>query len=73
MGPRSAAVGTGTACEHRQWGLRWSSLWGHKTLPWPEEPRANCATAAFGGAPYGAAKHCPGRGNRMREQPLRPS
>ena len=24
-------MGGGNACEHRRWGLRWSSLWGHET------------------------------------------
>eukprot|EP00959_Pyramimonas_sp_CCMP1952_P009700 202490-Pyramimonas_sp.AAC.1 len=34
MGPRNAALSGGTACGHPRWGLRWSSLWGHETLPW---------------------------------------
>eukprot|EP00959_Pyramimonas_sp_CCMP1952_P085644 1791326-Pyramimonas_sp.AAC.1 len=25
MGPRNAALGGGPACEHPQWGLRWTS------------------------------------------------
>eukprot|EP00959_Pyramimonas_sp_CCMP1952_P004794 100636-Pyramimonas_sp.AAC.1 len=60
MGPRIAALGEGTACEHPQWGLRWSSRWGHETLPWMKEPHANTPRGAFGGGPYGATKRCPG-------------
>eukprot|EP00959_Pyramimonas_sp_CCMP1952_P226535 4736923-Pyramimonas_sp.AAC.1 len=44
MGPRSAALGGGPACEHPQWGLRWSPLMG---------PRS----AALGGGP--ACEHPP--------------
>eukprot|EP00959_Pyramimonas_sp_CCMP1952_P034592 725165-Pyramimonas_sp.AAC.1 len=38
MGPRNAALRGGTARESSHWGLRWSSLWGHETLPWAGEP-----------------------------------
>ena len=31
------------------------------------------STGAFGGAPYGATKRCPGWGRRMRTPPLGPS
>ena len=41
-------------------GLGWSSLWGYETLSWVGETHANCATGAFGGAPYGSTKR--GRG-----------
>ena len=73
MGPRNAALGGGTACEPPHWGLRRSSLWGHEPLPWVGETHARAATGAFGGAPYGATKRCPGWGNRMRAVPLGPS
>eukprot|EP00959_Pyramimonas_sp_CCMP1952_P452195 9466147-Pyramimonas_sp.AAC.1 len=46
---------------------------GHETLTWAGEPHAPTPTGAFGGAPYGAAKRCPGLGNRMRPPPLGPS
>eukprot|EP00959_Pyramimonas_sp_CCMP1952_P276487 5779822-Pyramimonas_sp.AAC.1 len=69
MGPRNVVLGGEDACELRNWDLRWSSSWGHETLSWVGETQANCATAAFGGAPYGATK----RGKRMRTAPLGPS
>eukprot|EP00959_Pyramimonas_sp_CCMP1952_P120722 2523934-Pyramimonas_sp.AAC.1 len=31
MEPRIAVLDGGDACEHRHWGLRWSSLWDHET------------------------------------------
>eukprot|EP00959_Pyramimonas_sp_CCMP1952_P296597 6204589-Pyramimonas_sp.AAC.1 len=37
------------------------------------EAHANCASGAFGGAPYGATKRCPGWERRMRTPRLRPS
>ena len=83
LGQRNAAPGGGTACEPRHWGIRWSSLWGHETLPWVGEPHARppltwgdaceTATGTFGGAPYGATKRCTGCGGRMRAPPLGPS
>eukprot|EP00959_Pyramimonas_sp_CCMP1952_P062596 1308805-Pyramimonas_sp.AAC.1 len=30
IGPRHAVLGGGDVCEHRHWGLRWASLWGHE-------------------------------------------
>ena len=80
VGPRNAVLGGADACEFRHWDRRWSSLWGHETLPWVGEPHArppltwggthaNTHTRAFGGVPYGAAKRCPGRGGRMRPPP----
>ena len=62
MGPRNAVPGGGDACEHRHWGLRWSSLWGHETLSWAGETHASAASGALGGAPYGAT-------NRLRGVP----
>eukprot|EP00959_Pyramimonas_sp_CCMP1952_P231792 4844439-Pyramimonas_sp.AAC.1 len=47
MGPRSAALGGGTACGLCHWDLRWSSLWGHEALPWVGELHAGCATGTF--------------------------
>ena len=66
MGPRSAVLGRGTACDRGHWGLRRSSLWGR-------EPCEGCANmgrwchadplaGAFGGGFYGAA-------NRVRGVP----
>eukprot|EP00959_Pyramimonas_sp_CCMP1952_P154544 3232919-Pyramimonas_sp.AAC.1 len=54
MAPRSAVLGEGDACERCHWGLRWSSLWGHETLPWVAVTHADPATGAFVGAPCGA-------------------
>eukprot|EP00959_Pyramimonas_sp_CCMP1952_P405318 8495121-Pyramimonas_sp.AAC.1 len=34
MGPRSAVLGGGDARGHRDWGLGWTSLWGHETPCW---------------------------------------
>eukprot|EP00959_Pyramimonas_sp_CCMP1952_P355148 7439387-Pyramimonas_sp.AAC.1 len=61
MGPRSAVLGGVDACGLRHWSIRWSSLLGHARLPWVALTHAAGATGAFGGAPYGAAKRCPGR------------
>eukprot|EP00959_Pyramimonas_sp_CCMP1952_P047125 983724-Pyramimonas_sp.AAC.1 len=47
MGPRSAALGWGTACESSHWGLRWVSTWGHEALPWVGEAHARAAAGAF--------------------------
>eukprot|EP00959_Pyramimonas_sp_CCMP1952_P231985 4848130-Pyramimonas_sp.AAC.1 len=49
-------TGRGTACGHRYWGLRWSSLWGHATLQLGGENAADTASGAAGGAPYGATE-----------------
>merc|ERR1712091_640988 len=73
MGPRNAVLGGGDACGHPHLGHRWSSLWGHETLSWVGETHADTPTEAFGGAPYGATKRCPGWGRRMRTPPLGPS
>eukprot|EP00959_Pyramimonas_sp_CCMP1952_P152656 3194121-Pyramimonas_sp.AAC.1 len=56
MGPRSTALGSGTACEFRRWDFRWSSRSGHETLHWAQEPHASSAIGTFGGAPYGATR-----------------
>eukprot|EP00959_Pyramimonas_sp_CCMP1952_P107246 2242422-Pyramimonas_sp.AAC.1 len=56
LGPRSAVMGGGGACELRLWRLRWSPLWGHETLSWVGERHANTPIGAFGGVPYGATK-----------------
>eukprot|EP00959_Pyramimonas_sp_CCMP1952_P212060 4437923-Pyramimonas_sp.AAC.1 len=37
MGPRSAVLTGGNACEQRHWGVRWSSLWRHEALYWVGE------------------------------------
>eukprot|EP00959_Pyramimonas_sp_CCMP1952_P108955 2278308-Pyramimonas_sp.AAC.1 len=66
-------MGGGYACELRLWRLRWSPLWGHETLSWVGETHANTLIEAFGGAPYGATKRCPGQMRRMRTPPLEPS
>ena len=70
---RCAEIGAVPACERSHLGLRWSSLWGHKKCEGVPNlarcRRANAATGAFGGAPSGATKRCPGRGNRMRPPP----
>eukprot|EP00959_Pyramimonas_sp_CCMP1952_P159475 3335362-Pyramimonas_sp.AAC.1 len=60
MGPRNAVQGGSDACGPCNWGLRWSSLWGHKTLFWAGVTHAGGATGAFGGAPYGATRSCTG-------------
>eukprot|EP00959_Pyramimonas_sp_CCMP1952_P269197 5628213-Pyramimonas_sp.AAC.1 len=73
MGLRNAAMGGGTACGHPHWGLQWGSLWGCEALPWVWEPHVDTPTGAFGGAPYGATKRCPGWGKRMWTPPLGPS
>eukprot|EP00959_Pyramimonas_sp_CCMP1952_P168071 3512262-Pyramimonas_sp.AAC.1 len=65
MGPRNAVLPGGDECEHPEWGLRWSSLWGHERLSWVGETHANTATGAVGGAPCGATKRCPAWGRRM--------
>eukprot|EP00959_Pyramimonas_sp_CCMP1952_P024149 506739-Pyramimonas_sp.AAC.1 len=68
MGPRSALLGGGPACERSHGGLlHWvgetrakgggekgSSLWGHETLYSVGVPLARAATGAFGGAPHGS-------------------
>ena len=50
--------GRETACERRDWGLRWSPRWGHETREGCAEtglePHANVATGVFGGTPDGA-------------------
>eukprot|EP00959_Pyramimonas_sp_CCMP1952_P272239 5691998-Pyramimonas_sp.AAC.1 len=48
MGLRSAAQGGGNACESDRWGLRWSSLWGHETVPKVGETHARATTGAGG-------------------------
>eukprot|EP00959_Pyramimonas_sp_CCMP1952_P293981 6148379-Pyramimonas_sp.AAC.1 len=73
MGPRSAGLSGEDACEHRHWGLRWSSPWGHKALYWTGDTHASTTTDSFGGALYGVTKYCSGWGRHMRTPPLRPS
>eukprot|EP00959_Pyramimonas_sp_CCMP1952_P288659 6036567-Pyramimonas_sp.AAC.1 len=60
MGPRSAVIGGGDACELSHCRLRWSSLWGHEALSWVALRHANDVAGSFGGAPYEATKRCPG-------------
>ena len=65
-----ADIGGGDACERCHWGLGWSSRWGHEPcegraemgMRWAGRTHVNCATGAFGGAPYGAT-------NRVRGVP----
>eukprot|EP00959_Pyramimonas_sp_CCMP1952_P058424 1220391-Pyramimonas_sp.AAC.1 len=63
MGPRSAVLRGGDACEH--------PLWGYEALSWAGKTHANTPTGAFGGAPYGATKRCLARKRRMRTLRLR--
>eukprot|EP00959_Pyramimonas_sp_CCMP1952_P312343 6537646-Pyramimonas_sp.AAC.1 len=51
MGPRNAVLGGVDACGP----CRWS-----EALLWVALTHADPATRAFGGAPYGATKRCPG-------------
>eukprot|EP00959_Pyramimonas_sp_CCMP1952_P154106 3224066-Pyramimonas_sp.AAC.1 len=64
MGPRSAALGGGDACELFHGVLLCSSRGGFETLYWVGEMHVNCSTGAFGKAPYGATKRCAGWGRR---------
>eukprot|EP00959_Pyramimonas_sp_CCMP1952_P367516 7697916-Pyramimonas_sp.AAC.1 len=72
MLPRSAVLSSGDACEHRHWGLLWSSVRGREALYWTGGTHANTATGAFGGAPYGTTKPCTGL-RRIRTPPPGPS
>eukprot|EP00959_Pyramimonas_sp_CCMP1952_P245156 5123849-Pyramimonas_sp.AAC.1 len=72
MGPRNAVLSGGNACGHGQWGLWWSSLWGHETMYQAGETHANTATGTFGGALSGTTECCTGWGKRMRTPPLGP-
>ena len=53
-----ADIGGRDTCGLCHWDLRWGSLWGHETCEGCAETgavtHAGPATAAFGGAPYGA-------------------
>eukprot|EP00959_Pyramimonas_sp_CCMP1952_P272919 5705151-Pyramimonas_sp.AAC.1 len=51
VGSRNAVLGGGNACEHRYWGLRWSSLWDHETLCLAGGIHANTPTS-WAGATY---------------------
>ena len=68
-----AEMGGADACGRCHLGLRWSSPWGHETLSWVGWTHADGAAGAFGGAPDGATKRCPGWVGRMRAVPLGPS
>eukprot|EP00959_Pyramimonas_sp_CCMP1952_P336766 7051639-Pyramimonas_sp.AAC.1 len=61
-------MGLRDACGRWHWGIRWSSLWGHKRVrsvpKWMCVTHAGNGTGAFGGAPYRATK-------RMRGVPKR--
>eukprot|EP00959_Pyramimonas_sp_CCMP1952_P065150 1360124-Pyramimonas_sp.AAC.1 len=59
-GATKRCPGRGTAWGRPHWGLRWSPLWSHEAPPWVGEPHAGTPTGAYGGAPYGATKRCPG-------------
>eukprot|EP00959_Pyramimonas_sp_CCMP1952_P026715 560903-Pyramimonas_sp.AAC.1 len=72
MGPRSAVLGVADACGPRQWGFRWSSIWGHEALHWVWRTHAGTTTGAFGGVPFGATKRCTGCGGRLRTALLGP-
>eukprot|EP00959_Pyramimonas_sp_CCMP1952_P365158 7646432-Pyramimonas_sp.AAC.1 len=54
--PRSAVLGVADACGQPQWGLRWSSLYGHGALYWVWRTYVATPTGALGGAPYWATK-----------------
>eukprot|EP00959_Pyramimonas_sp_CCMP1952_P355102 7438269-Pyramimonas_sp.AAC.1 len=60
MGPRNAVLGGVGARGPCRWGLRGGSLWARGTLSWMALARAGPAAGAFGRAPYGATKRCPG-------------
>eukprot|EP00959_Pyramimonas_sp_CCMP1952_P441948 9251746-Pyramimonas_sp.AAC.1 len=60
MGPFSAVLGRGDARGHCHWSRRWRFLRGHENQSWVAVTHADTATGAFGGAPYGAIKRCPG-------------
>eukprot|EP00959_Pyramimonas_sp_CCMP1952_P287344 6009444-Pyramimonas_sp.AAC.1 len=57
-----------TTSERSHWDLWWSSLWGHEAREGCAEmgggnacaAKANAATGAVGGAPYGARKRVRG-------------
>eukprot|EP00959_Pyramimonas_sp_CCMP1952_P363696 7616241-Pyramimonas_sp.AAC.1 len=60
MGPGSAVLGGGGACEHRHWGRRWCSHMRPRSvvlcvcvweMHWVGETHADTAAGAFGGAP----------------------
>eukprot|EP00959_Pyramimonas_sp_CCMP1952_P238351 4980819-Pyramimonas_sp.AAC.1 len=56
MRPRNIVLRVGDACGLRRWGTRWTSFRVHEPLYWVWDTHAGCATATFGGAPYGATK-----------------
>ena len=63
-GEGCAKMMAGPHANAAHWGLRWSSLWGHEpcegcaevSMRWAGRKRADVATGALVGAPYGQTK-----------------